>query len=81
MLKIVKKINVIYTFTEEQDIIDVPFHVNIIKDSKTFEEYLTSMLTEEQMEHLRKISTCIYNDNPDEIPNWYFDCYGKFYYE
>lgn len=80
------QLDVIFTFDEiqketnhSQIRITYPFHPLLVNEKKVFFEFVTSMLTGEQKEHLVKISTCVYFALGLPEPEWFKESNGKFY--
>lgn len=74
------KFQLIYTFVErEQDIIETDVPETFLNTKEKLSEYLTRRLSTEEQNELLKISCCAYADK-DELPNWYFDCNGKLFF-
>jgi hypothetical protein len=75
------KLQCIYTFRGGLDQEIINFHKlpeTAIESEENFIVYATGPLSENEMNHLVKISACVFQDN--EPPSWYMDCNGKFYF-
>lgn len=68
--------------SKDQDFIEYPFTLQILKDQQTLFDFATAQLNEEDKEDLIKISSCVITGNEDfEAPEWYKETNGKMWIE
>ena len=74
-------IQCIYTYeVKEQEMIDfLKPPKNIMDSQSNFIDYMRLILNDEEHDELVKISACV--TSKENMPKWYMDCNGKFYFK
>jgi hypothetical protein len=77
------EIEFIFTYCEGyQDVAVAPFEFSLLDNKDVFVDAVLQNVPDSKKLKLIKISCCVYADIPDDaLPQWYWDCNGKFYFE